>query len=105
MLVCKGDFHVGSNIEKFVRVRMNTSGKDSYKNGLVFGECCGLSETAGTSDGSVGYIAPIDELVFKRLFALQTKMTYALSHFAGLNPKSFRFSPPTSHIELTLTGS
>jgi hypothetical protein len=38
MLVCKADFHVGSAIERFIRVRMNATGKDIYRNGVVFGK-------------------------------------------------------------------
>jgi cleavage and polyadenylation specificity factor subunit 1 len=83
MLLSKADFHLGSRAEKFVRLRMN-SAKDtttkSQKHATVF----------GTHDGGIGCVAPVEELVFKRLFALQNRMTVYLPHFAGLNPKAFR---------------
>ena len=44
----------------------------------------------GTLDGSIGCIAPLDELTFRRLQTLQGKLVDAVSHVAGLNPKSFR---------------
>ncbi|GJQ92532.1 cleavage and polyadenylation specificity factor subunit 1 [Tanacetum coccineum] len=44
----------------------------------------------GTLDGSMGCIAPLDELTFRRLQSLQKKLIDAVPHVAGLNPKSFR---------------
>lgn len=44
----------------------------------------------GTLDGSIGCIAPLDELTFRRLQSLQRKLVDAVSHVAGLNPRSFR---------------
>lgn len=45
----------------------------------------------GTLEGSLGCIIPIEEIVFKRLYALQNKMIGGIYHFAGLNPKSYRY--------------
>lgn len=44
----------------------------------------------GTLDGSFGCIAPLDELTFRRFQSLQKKLVDAVSHVAGLNPRSFR---------------
>ena len=52
----------------------------SPKNALVF----------GTLDGGIGCLELVEELVFKRLLTLQQRMTNALPHFAGLNPKGYR---------------
>ncbi len=79
MLIAKADFHLGSKIEKFVRLRMNTGSK-VQKHAAIF----------GTYDGGIGCIAPVEEPVFKRLFTLQNKLANSLPHFAGLNPKAFR---------------
>lgn len=44
----------------------------------------------GTLDGSIGCIAPLDELSFRRLQSLQKKLVDSIPHVAGLNPKAFR---------------
>jgi len=44
----------------------------------------------GTLDGSIGCIAPLDELTFRRLQSLQRKLVDAVPHVGGLNPRSFR---------------
>nr|KAJ0206376.1 hypothetical protein LSAT_V11C500271700 [Lactuca sativa] len=44
----------------------------------------------GTLDGSIGYIAPLAELTFRRLQSLQKKLVDDVPHVAGLNPRSFR---------------
>lgn len=43
-----------------------------------------------TLDGSIGYILPISEKTFRRLFILQNAIFVMKPHYAGLNPKSFR---------------
>lgn len=92
MLVARSDFHLGAYVEKFIRLRMlNPLGPASakaQKHALVF----------GTSDGGLGCVCPVDELVFKRLHALQTKMINALPHFAGLNPKAWRYVKPERKV-------
>jgi len=50
----------------------------------------------GTLDGTIGYIAPISEAVYRRLSMLHTKMVINLSHYGGLNPQAWRaFVPQT----------
>ena len=44
---------------------------------------------AGT-DGSVGYVAPLEEAAFRRLYFLSTKMIVGLPHACGLHPRAFR---------------
>ncbi|XP_074556158.1 putative cleavage and polyadenylation specificity factor subunit 1 [Curcuma longa] len=43
-----------------------------------------------TLDGSIGCIAPLDELTFRRLQTLQRKLVDVVPHTCGLNPRSFR---------------
>jgi len=45
---------------------------------------------AGTTSGALSLLAPLDEMTFKRLLALQNLMNFVLPHFGGLNPKGFR---------------
>ncbi|KAG6410854.1 hypothetical protein SASPL_128925 [Salvia splendens] len=44
----------------------------------------------GTLEGSIGCIAPLEELTFRRLQSLQKKLVDPVCHVAGLNPRSFR---------------
>ncbi|KZV25371.1 Cleavage and polyadenylation specificity factor 160 isoform 1 [Dorcoceras hygrometricum] len=87
-LLSRAEFHVGAHITKFLRLQLlptsadrTTTGSDKTNRfGLLF----------GTLDGSIGCIAPLDELTFRRLQSLQKKLVDAVSHVAGLNPRSFR---------------
>ncbi|KAF5380083.1 hypothetical protein D9615_006209 [Tricholomella constricta] len=45
---------------------------------------------AGSTDGSLSCLTPVDEHAFKRLQLLQGQLTRNVQHFAGLNPKAFR---------------
>mmetsp|Transcript_6135 Transcript_6135/g.9814 ORF Transcript_6135/g.9814 Transcript_6135/m.9814 type:complete len:159 (+) Transcript_6135:267-743(+) len=58
--------------------------KKSSRHSLVF----------GTLDGGVGSFVPVDERVFRRLYALQGVMVNAIQHNAGLNPRAFRLFVP-----------
>lgn len=90
-LLSRAEFHVGAHVTKFLRLQMlptssdrtnaATSGSDKTNRfALVF----------GTLDGSIGCIAPLDELTFRRLQSLQKKLIDVVPHVAGLNPRSFR---------------
>ncbi len=45
---------------------------------------------AGTLDGGLGAILPVDERVFRRLYALQGIMSNALGHNGAANPRYYR---------------
>ncbi|KAG8381459.1 hypothetical protein BUALT_Bualt06G0124100 [Buddleja alternifolia] len=85
-LLSRAEFHVGAHITKFLRLQLlptsadRTASDKTNRFGLLF----------GTLDGSIGCIAPLDELTFRRLQSLQKKLVDAVSHVAGLNPRSFR---------------
>ncbi|KAL6569429.1 hypothetical protein OROMI_013943 [Orobanche minor] len=88
-LLSRAEFHVGAHITKFLRLqllhtsadRTTAPGSDKTNRfGLLF----------GTLEGSIGCIAPVDELTFRRLQSLQKKLVDSICHFAGLNPRSFR---------------
>ncbi|KAK8627890.1 hypothetical protein V6N13_135487 [Hibiscus sabdariffa] len=88
-LLSRAEFHVGAHVTKFLRLQMlstsvrtsATAGSDKTNRfALLF----------GTLDGSIGCIAPLEELTFRRLQSLQKKLVDAVPHVAGLNPRSFR---------------
>jgi len=41
-------------------------------------------------DGSIGYLLPITEKMYRRLSMLQNVLSTYIPHIAGLNPKSYR---------------
>eukprot|EP00741_Cyanophora_paradoxa_P007659 tig00001164_g7408.t1 len=86
-LLRHGLFHVGSRINKFVRLKMGSPGagksaaaQKATRHALFF----------GTLDGGLGFVAPIPEASFRRLHALSARLVTAVPHYAGLNPSAFR---------------
>lgn len=86
-LLARAEFHVGAHVTKFLRLQMLSTSS---------GAALGSDKTNrfallfGTLDGSIGCIAPLDELTFRRLQSLQKKLVDAVAHVAGLNPRAFR---------------
>ncbi|XP_073128753.1 cleavage and polyadenylation specificity factor subunit 1 isoform X2 [Henckelia pumila] len=87
-LLPRAEFHVGAHITKFLRLQLLATSADRTSAGSDKTNRFGL--LFGTLDGSIGCIAPLDELTFRRLQSLQKKLVDAISHVAGLNPRSFR---------------
>lgn len=63
----------------------------------------------GTLEGSIGYVAPIDEQTYRRLNLLSIKMYTQLPHAAGLHPKRYRqYDPelviPHTHMKNVIDG-
>nr|KYP61845.1 putative cleavage and polyadenylation specificity factor subunit 1 [Cajanus cajan] len=88
-LLSRAEFHVGAHVTKFLRLQMLSTSDRA-------GSAPGSDKTNrfallfGTLDGSIGCIAPLDELTFRRLQSLQRKLVDAVPHVAGLNPRAFR---------------
>ena len=84
VLVKRADFHLGARATVLNRISCRPD---------IFG---GLAERHnilyGTNKGSIGNICPVDEKVYRRLEMLENKLTTALEHRAGLNPKAFRMA-------------
>ncbi|CAM8965121.1 unnamed protein product [Rhodiola kirilowii] len=79
-LLSRAEFHVGAHATKFLRLQMFSSSDKTNRFALLY----------GTLDGSIGCIAPLDEITFRRLQTLQKKLVDVVPHVAGLNPRSFR---------------
>lgn len=76
-----GDFNLGSRVVEMTRVISSLSNNISnVVSGLAF----------GTLDGNIGYLFPIKEEQYKRLYILQGVIRNALLSYCGLNPKLFR---------------
>lgn len=89
-LLSRAEFHVGAYVTKFLRLQMLSTSSDRSGTAPVSDKTNRFALLFGTLDGSVGCIAPLDELTFRRLQSLQKKLVDAVSHVAGLNPRSFR---------------
>ncbi|KAL3650446.1 hypothetical protein CASFOL_006849 [Castilleja foliolosa] len=87
-LLSRAEFHVGAHITKFLRLQLLPTSADRIAPGSDKTNRFGL--LFGTLDGSIGCIAPLEELTFRRLQSLQKKLVDAVAHVAGLNPRSFR---------------
>lgn len=81
-LLPRAEFHVGAHVSKFLRLQMLPTSLSDRTNRFAL--------LCGTLDGSIGCVAPLDELTFRRLQTLQRKLVDAVPHVAGLNPRAFR---------------
>ncbi|KAG9140740.1 hypothetical protein Leryth_006923 [Lithospermum erythrorhizon] len=89
-LLSRAEFHVGSHITKFMRLQLLPTISDRTGGAPVSDKTNRFGLLFGTLDGSIGCVAPLDELTFRRLHSLQRKLVDTVAHVAGLNPKSFR---------------
>lgn len=89
-LLSRAEFHVGAHVTKFLRLQMLSASSDRTGAAPGSDKINRFALLFGTLDGSIGCIAPLDELTFRRLQSLQRKLVDAVAHVAGLNPKSFR---------------
>ncbi|CAM9851826.1 unnamed protein product, partial [Choristocarpus tenellus] len=81
-LLCQSDFFLGSNVAHLLRRRAR--GARNSRGGARY---CLL---AGTLDGGLGVVTPVEEKVFRRLYALQGIMSNALMHTGAANPRAQR---------------
>eukprot|EP00850_Spirogloea_muscicola_P006264 SM000029S10559 [mRNA] locus=s29:956734:964291:+ [translate_table: standard] len=82
-LLTRAEFHVGAHTTRFLRIQCPSTSQSTThaaRYALLF----------GTLDGGVAVLAPMDELAFRRLQALQRVLVDAVPHTAGLNPQAFR---------------
>lgn len=89
-LLSRAEFHVGAHVTKFLRLQMLSTSSDRTSASTGSDKTNRFALLFGTLDGSIGCIAPLDELTFRRLQSLQKKLFDAVPHVAGLNPRSFR---------------
>ncbi|KAI4351877.1 hypothetical protein L6164_006183 [Bauhinia variegata] len=89
-LLSRAEFHVGSHVTKFLRLQMLSTSSDRTGSAPGSDKTNRFALLFGTLDGSIGCIAPLDEITFRRLQSLQRKLVDAVPHVAGLNPRAFR---------------
>ncbi|KAF8379330.1 hypothetical protein HHK36_028764 [Tetracentron sinense] len=89
-LLSRAEFHVGAHVTKFLRLQMLPTPSDRTSAASGSDKTNRFALLFGTLDGSIGCIAPLDELTFRRLQSLQKKLIDAVTHVGGLNPRAFR---------------
>ncbi|XP_058086131.1 cleavage and polyadenylation specificity factor subunit 1 isoform X2 [Magnolia sinica] len=89
-LLSRAEFHVGAHVTKFFRLQMLPTSSDRTSSAPGSDKTNRFALLFGTLDGSIGCIAPLDELTFRRLQTLQRKLVDAVPHVCGLNPRTFR---------------
>ncbi|KAJ3215584.1 Cleavage and polyadenylation specificity factor subunit 1 [Dinochytrium kinnereticum] len=86
-LIRRGELHAGSRVQSIVRLR-KTGVRDPRTGDVTmpkqYWNVCGML------DGNIGYLVPVSEKLYKRAYALYSKMVNSLQHHAGLNPRGFR---------------
>lgn len=87
-LIRKAEFNVGSHINSFFRLKCKVN--DPYLDKRSSLADKRQVTYCSTLDGSLGYVIPISEKTFRRLFILQNTICAMKPHNAGLNPKAYR---------------
>ncbi|KAJ3119852.1 Cleavage and polyadenylation specificity factor subunit 1 [Nowakowskiella sp. JEL0407] len=78
-LIKRGDFHLGSTISKFCRLRKQQSSQDYFN-------------FYSTLDGSVGQISSLSEKMYKRIYSLYTRLITHITPLAGLDPRGYYYT-------------
>jgi CPSF A subunit region/Mono-functional DNA-alkylating methyl methanesulfonate N-term len=83
------NFHMGARIGQFVRLPLVRKNKRDQRRFDPLEDVRTVS-FFGTGDGALGYVAPLDESVYRRFAMLAKKLQTAIPHHAGLNAKDWR---------------
>lgn len=86
-LVRRADYHLGQKVNCMFRVACNFKQQSDKR--IVTYDNKHLTFFA-TLDGGFGFVLPLPEKTYRRLFMLQNVLLTHSAHLAGLNPKSFR---------------
>ncbi|XP_063696234.1 cleavage and polyadenylation specificity factor subunit 1 [Culicoides brevitarsis] len=87
-LIKKADYHLGQKINAMFRVQCDFREMDENKRNYNYD---GKHVTIfSTLDGGLGYLVPLPEKTYRRLFMLQNVLVTHIPHLGGLNPKAYR---------------
>ncbi|KAI8813010.1 CPSF A subunit region-domain-containing protein, partial [Cladochytrium replicatum] len=89
-LIRKGDMHIGAMVTKMARLRRVDEPTRRPDGTIGFVSSKQFFSLLGTSDGGVAVMCPVTEKIYKRLYALYSKMVDSVQPIAGLNPRAFR---------------
>ncbi|XP_055589529.1 cleavage and polyadenylation specificity factor subunit 1 [Uranotaenia lowii] len=87
-LLRKCDYHLGQRVNTMFRVQCDFHEVDSMRRNLNYD----YKQTTfyATLDGGFGFVQPLPEKTYRRLFTLQNVLMTHSPHLCGLNPKSWR---------------
>ena len=101
-LMSCGQLHMGTTAAKAVKLRAQ-SPNEVIQYGCIIGIpssfLVGFKQTTklnhslnelASSDGSLSYVSPVSEKLYRRLYSLYSRMVTGLQHVGGLNPRGFR---------------
>jgi len=80
---------VGSRVSAMMRLQMLPFAGEGTEDRAM--RLCNLY---ACTDGSIGFLCPLDALTYKRLYMLQMRLIHALPHHAGLHPAEDRICKP-----------
>ncbi|KAG5672216.1 hypothetical protein PVAND_002358 [Polypedilum vanderplanki] len=86
-LIRKADYHLGQRVNAMFRVACNF--KQQYDKKITAYDNKHMTFFS-TLDGGFGFILPLPEKTYRRLFMLQNVLLTHSAHLCGLNPKAFR---------------
>jgi cleavage and polyadenylation specificity factor subunit 1 len=86
-LIRRADYHLGQKVNAMFRVACNL--KQQYDKKIAAFDNKHMTFFA-TLDGGFGFILPLPEKNYRRLFMLQNVLLTHSAHLCGLNPKAFR---------------
>ena len=88
-LVHKADINIGSHVNTFFRIRCKLTDPSIDKRLTGPIEKRHVTYFA-TLDGSIGYLLPLPEKIYRRLLMVQNALVAFIAHGAGLNPRAYR---------------
>ena len=91
VLLRRGAVNIGSHVNTMFRVQCKTIDSDVRRTARRH------VTYFATLDGSIGYLLPVSEKMYRRLSMLQNLLTTYIPHKAGLNPKSYRMVHHPGH--------
>ncbi|XP_052872855.1 cleavage and polyadenylation specificity factor subunit 1 [Anopheles cruzii] len=87
-LLRKGDYHLGQRVNAMFRVQCDFHEPDAARRAPNYDNK--HTTFFATLDGGFGFVLPLPEKTYRRLFMLQNVLLTHSPHIAGLNPKAFR---------------
>lgn len=86
-LIRRADYHLGQKVNCMFRIACNF--RQEFDKKVVAYDNKHLTYFA-TLDGGFGFVVPLPEKSYRRLFMLQNVLLTHSAHIGGLNPKSYR---------------
>ncbi|XP_053680866.1 cleavage and polyadenylation specificity factor subunit 1 isoform X1 [Anopheles nili] len=97
-LLRKSDYHLGQQVNTMFRVQCDFHEADVMKRTLNYDNK--HTTFFATLDGGIGFVLPLPEKTYRRLFMLQNVLLTHSPHACGLNPKAYRTIKQTRKLPI-----